>query len=98
MRIAEEMVIEKVKMPSRQPFDFRERRIDRLRIEGTAALEKRFFVTEIAHIRAAARNHDRVGDQIQMPFDEIAANRRQRGKRSLLGSIQLCRMSAFVIP
>src|SRR5205807_6025548 len=75
-RLSEEMIVEKIQMPSRQPRDFCQRVIDKLRIESASALEERVFVTEGAVVRAAARNDDRVRNQVGMSLNQITANRR----------------------
>ena len=68
-------------MAAGQPLDLRERGIDRLRVEGLSAFEERFLVAEVADVRAAARDDDRVGHQVEAPLDQIAADRRQARQR-----------------
>ena len=58
--VAEQVVVEEVEVPAGQPLDLRERVVDRLRVERPAALEERVLVAEVAVVRAAARDDDRV--------------------------------------
>ena len=64
-------------MTAGQAIDFRQRRVDRLRVEGSPAFEERLLVAEVADVRAAARYDDRVRDEIEPPLDQIAADRRK---------------------
>ena len=92
--IAEQVIVEKVEMPARQPLDLRERGVDGLRVERPAAFEERLLVAEVADVRAAARHDDRVRHQIETPLDQIAADRRQAGERASLRSIHALGMAA----
>jgi hypothetical protein len=74
-RIAEEVIVEEIQMASRQALDLRQRRINGLRIERSSALEERFLVREVADVRAAARDDNRIWHQVQSPLDQIAADR-----------------------
>ena len=69
-------------MPSRQPVHFRERVVDPLRVERPAPLEERVLVAERAVMRAAARHHDRVRNEIARATDQIAPDRRQVFQRT----------------
>ena len=75
--IAEEMIVEKVEMPSGQPRDLRQRVVHALRVERSAAFEERVLVTEIAVLGTSARDDKRVGHQIAPTVDEVASNGRQ---------------------
>src|SRR5262249_39649454 len=75
--ITKEVIVEKVQMSARQAVDFGKRRVHSLRIEASPSLEKRVLVAEVTDVRASPRDHDGVGDQIQVSFDEITPNRRQ---------------------
>jgi hypothetical protein len=81
-RIAEQVIIEEVQVAAGQPVDFRERVINELRVELFPALEEGDLVAEVADVRAAARYHDRVRDQVQVPLDQVAADWRQPGQRA----------------
>src|SRR5258706_2267398 len=70
-------------MTPRQPRDLRERVIDPLRVESAAAFEERVFVAEVAMLRAAARDHDRVRHEVPSALDQIAAYRRQAIERAV---------------
>jgi len=52
------MIVEKVEMTTGQPVDFCQSGIDCLRVKRSTTLEERFLVTEVAHVRAAARDDD----------------------------------------
>ena len=52
--VAEQMVVEKIEVPARQPIDLVESRVDGLRVERAPALEERLLVAEVADVRAAA--------------------------------------------
>ena len=80
--IAEEVVVEEVQMAARQALDLRERGINRLRVEAPSAFEERFLVAEVADMRTAARDDDRVRHQVQVPLDQIAPDRRQARQRA----------------
>ena len=69
-------------MTAGEAIDLGERRIDGLRVERAPAFEERLLVAEVAHVRAAARDNDGVRDEIQLPLDEIAPDRRQADQRS----------------
>src|SRR5689334_8822874 len=68
-----------------EALDLRQRVIDALRIERPPALEERILVTEVAVLRAAARDDERVGNQIAPPLDEIAPDRREAIERAARG-------------
>ena len=55
------------------------------KLERPAAVEERVLVTEIAVLRAAARDHNRVGNEIAPSFDEITTNRRNAGDGAAAG-------------
>jgi hypothetical protein len=80
--IAEEVIVEEVQMPARQPIDFRQRIVDALRVERAPAGEERILVAEVAMLRTAAGDDDRVGDEIVAPGDEIAPDGRYAFERS----------------
>jgi hypothetical protein len=46
--VAQQMIVEEVKVPAGRALDFGKRVVDALRIEGTAALEKRILIAEVA--------------------------------------------------
>ena len=76
--VAEQVVVQEVEMAARQPLDFRQRGVDGLRVERSAALEERLLVAEVADVRTPARDDDRVRDQVETPLDQIAAHRAAR--------------------
>ena len=78
--VAEEVVVEEVEVPPGQPLDLRERVLDRLHVEGAPSREEGVLVAEGAGVRAAARDHDRVGDEVELAPDEVAAHARQAGR------------------
>ena len=80
--IAEQMVVEKIEMPSRQPRDLGERIVDPLRIEAASAGEERVLVAEVAMLRAAAGHDDEFGHQVVATGDQIAADRRHAIQRT----------------
>ena len=64
MPVTKQMIIEKVKMTSRQTVNLGKRIIDALRVEAAAALEKCILVTEVAMLRASARDDDGVRNEV----------------------------------
>src|SRR5262249_3328745 len=58
------------------------------------AFEERLLVTEVAHVRTAARNDDRIRDEIEVTLDELAPDRRDACERSNLRSIDATRAAA----
>jgi hypothetical protein len=86
-RLSQQVVVEEVEMPSGEPIDFGQRGIDALCVERSAALEEGVFVAEVTVLGAAARDDDRVGDQVAAPGDQIAANRRQLIERASGGRL-----------
>ena len=93
-RRAEQVVVEEIHVPSGQAVDLGERGVDRLSVEGVSALEERLLVAEVADVRAAAGDDDRVGDQIELPFDEIATYRREIGEGPDLRAVDATRAAA----
>ena len=62
--VAEQMIVEKIEMAARQPVDLGQRIVDALRVKAASTLKERILVAEIAMLRAAARDDDRVRHQI----------------------------------
>src|SRR5207302_1558525 len=58
--VAEQVIVEKVEMPSRQPVDLRQRVVDALGVERASMLEERVLVAEVAVLRTAACDDDRI--------------------------------------
>src|SRR5438552_437257 len=81
---AKEMVIEKVQVASRKTFDLGQRVLDRLYVVLLPALEKGHLIAEVADVRTAARDDDRVGNEVLMPLDQIAADWRHTEQGPLL--------------
>src|SRR5882672_913275 len=61
-------------MAAGQASDFGQRVIDPLRVEAAASLKERVLVAEVTMLRAAARYHDGVGDEITAAADQIATD------------------------
>src|SRR4029453_10351987 len=74
-------------MAARQPLDFSEGVVNGLRIKRSTAIEEGLLVTKIADVRAAARNDDRVGNQIDASLDQIPSDGWQASQRSYLRAI-----------
>ena len=70
------MVVEEVQVAPRQPRDLRERFVHALRVKGLPALEETVLVAERAVMRAAARDHDGVGNEIEAPPDQVPSDGR----------------------
>ncbi len=83
MRVPKEVVVEEEEVASGQPLDLGEGLVHRLGVEGFAALEEGFFVAEIAGVRAAARDHDAVGHQVEAAPDQVAAWAGRAGQAAL---------------
>ena len=62
--VAEQVIVEEVEMAARQPLDLGERVVDPLGVERAAAVEERVLVAEVAVLRAAARDDDRVRHEV----------------------------------
>ena len=86
-RAAEEVVVEKVQMPSRKPVDLGQGRVDGLRVELLASFEESDLVAEVTYVRAAARDDDRVGHEVQPPLDQVAADGRHAEEGAVLGDV-----------
>src|SRR5437899_7801229 len=84
-------------MPPWQSIDLREGAIHLHRVEVLASLEEGDLVAEVAHMRAAARDDDRVGNQIQVPLYQVAANRRKRRQGSVARHVARQRPSSTYI-
>src|SRR5690242_18221888 len=91
------MIVEEIKMPARQSFDFGEGLIYLLGIKTASALEKRDLVTEIAGVRAASGNDDRVWNEVEVTLYEVASNRRNTDQRSYRRAIYLLRFSSCIV-
>ena len=76
------MIVKKIQMVSRKAIDLRERGVHALRVETLPLLEEGDLVAEIADLWAAARDHDRVRDEVEMSFDQIASDDRETVQRS----------------
>ncbi len=76
-RIPEEVVVQEVEVAARKAGDFGERGVHALRVERGAAVEEGVLVAEGAVVRAASRDDDGVGDEIELPPNEVPADRRQ---------------------
>ena len=85
--VAEEVVVEEVEVPPGQALDLRERLLDRLHVEGAPAREEAVLVAEGAGVRAPARDHERVGDEVEIAADEVAAHARQAGEGARLRAV-----------
>jgi hypothetical protein len=79
--VAEQVVVEKVGMAAGQPRDLGERVVDALSIEGTAAGKESVVAAEIAMLRAAASDRQRVRHEIVAAPDQVAAQGAARGSR-----------------
>ena len=77
--IAKEMIIKKVEMAARQPFDLGQGRVNGLRIEGFTPFKKGFLIAEVTDMGTAARDDNGVGDEVEVALDQIAADRREAG-------------------
>src|SRR5689334_13694562 len=85
------MIIQKVEMPARQSLDLRQRVVHVLYIERAAAFIKGFLIAEVTGMRTAARDDDRVGNEVEMPLDEIAADTRKTSQSAGRGAIETIR-------
>src|SRR3954469_4733136 len=85
------MIVEKIEMLAGEPGDLRQRIVHTLRVERSAPFKERILVAEIAVLRTSTTDHDRVGNEIQMPVDQIAADRRDSFERAVRRrDISLC--------
>ena len=64
--VAEQVIVEEIQVPSRQPRNLGQRIVDALRVERSPAFEERVLVAERAVVRAAARHDDRVRHEIAL--------------------------------
>src|SRR5689334_25439578 len=65
------MIVEEIEMPPRQPRNLAERVVYLLRVERFAPFEEGLFIAEVADVRASARYHNRVGDEIVAALDQV---------------------------
>ena len=79
--VAKQVVVEKIQVTPGQPRDLGERVVHALRVERSASGEERILVAEVAVLRAAARDDDRVGDEVAPAPDQIAPHWRQAVER-----------------
>ena len=78
-RAAEEVVVKKVEVAARQAVDLGERLVHALQVERLAAAEEGLLVAEVADVGAAAADHERVGHQVALALDQVAARARHAG-------------------
>ena len=90
-RVAEQVVVQEVQVAAGQAVDLGQRLVDRAGVERLAAGEEGLLVAEIAGVRAAARDHQRVGHQVERALDQVAADRRQALQRALGRSVAFLR-------
>src|SRR6187549_2236317 len=81
--MAKQMVVEKVQMTPWQPRDLRKGVVDALGVKRSPAFEERVLVAEVAMLRTAAADDDRIGNEIEMAIDQVAANGRHALQRSI---------------
>ncbi len=73
-RVAEQVIVQEVEVAPGQALDLPQGGVDGLRVKRSAALEEGVFVAEIAVVRAAARDDQRVGHQVEVTLDQVAAH------------------------
>src|SRR5215468_5544977 len=73
--IAEQVVIEEIKMPSRQARNLRQRIVHPLRVKRAPSLKEGVLVAKIAVLWTSTRDHNRIRHQIQSPPDQISPHR-----------------------
>src|SRR6188474_1747401 len=66
------MVVKEVEMSAGKACDFGERVIHDLRVERATSREESILVTESTMMRAAARDDNRIRNQIPLPLNKIA--------------------------
>src|SRR4029077_7222419 len=86
-RTPEQVVVEKIEVASRKALDLRECALDWLDVVLFPAFEEGNFVAEVAYMRTAARDDDRVRDEIFVTLDQIAADRRRTKEGPLLREV-----------
>jgi hypothetical protein len=86
-RVAEEMVVEEVEVAAGKAVDLRQCRVHGLRVELLAALEEGDLVAEVADVRTAAADDDRVGYQVAVAVDQVAPDRRHAEQGALAGDV-----------
>jgi hypothetical protein len=91
--VAEQVVVQEVQMPAGQAVHLGQRIVHGLGVEGPAALEECFLVTEVAGVRTAAGDHDRVRHQVEMALDQVASDRRQAVQRARDGRVRRGRVA-----
>jgi hypothetical protein len=88
------VVVQKVEVPAGKTIDFGQSVVHRLRVESASTGKERLLVAEIANVRATSRDHNGIWDQIEVPLDQIAADRGKSPQASGLWSHseeQVCR-------
>ena len=81
--VPEQVVVKEVEVGPGQAVDFGECGVRCLGVEGLAAPEKGLLVAEVASVRTASCDHDRVGNQVEMPLDEVAPDGGEAAERPL---------------
>jgi hypothetical protein len=80
--VAEQVVVEEVEMAAGEAVDLGQGVVDTLGVEAFATLKECVLVTEVAVLRAAARDDDGIRHEIVTSPDEVAAN----GRNALQGA------------
>ncbi len=79
---AEQMTVQEVEVPAGETVDFSQSVVHRRCVESASSGKEGLLVTKVADVWATARDHDGIRDQVEMPLDEIAADRRQANQRA----------------
>src|SRR5580704_8148818 len=91
------MIVQEVEVSAGETVDFRQSVVHRLRVESASTGEEGLLLAEIADMRATSRDHDGIRDQIEMPLDQIAADRLQADERANGGIVATSGRAAAVI-
>src|SRR6266487_7092858 len=84
-------------MSSWQPVNLRERIVYLERIERFAPFKESLFVAKITDMRATARNHDGIGNKVELAFDKITPYPGNTHERPYMRCVYLCRMPSSEI-
>src|SRR5882757_3322346 len=87
--MTQQMIVEKIQVAARKTVDLQQSSIHFLCVKAASSFEKGIFITEIAVMRAAARDDDGVWNEITAPIDQVSPDRRNAFNSTLAVAIDL---------
>ncbi len=86
--VAEQVVVQEVKVAAEQARDLREGRVHPLRVEALPSREEGLLVAEVAGVGTTPGHHDRVGHEVEVTLDEVAPDGGQGLERPDLRAVE----------